>query len=309
MLTRIVLIIIFVLAAAACGGDENGSGTASEREVIAAFYPLAFAADRIAGDTAAMRNLTPPGAEPHDVELSPRDVESIRSADVVLYLGGGFQPALEEAVDGARGETVDLLRGLELVQAAEGDHAHEEQAGHAEPTEEPEANESEEPDPHVWLDPLRFAEIAERIGTVLDRPEAGAALAEELRKLDLDFQQGLASCERRAIVTSHAAFGYLTRRYGLEQISIAGIAPEAEPTARELENIVHEVEQSGATTVFFETLISPRLAETIARETGADTDALNPLEGLTEDELDAGENYFTVMRDNLEALRRALGCR
>jgi zinc transport system substrate-binding protein len=308
MLTRIVLIIISVLAATACGGDRNGSGTESEREVIAAFYPLAFAAERIAGDTAAVRNLTPPGAEPHDVELSPRDVESIRSADVVLYLGGGFQPALEEAVDGARGETVDLLRGLELAPATKGDHQHEEQAGHAEPTAEREGNEGEELDPHVWLDPVRFAGIAKRIGTVLNRPQAGAALAEELGKLDSEFEQGLASCERRAIVTSHAAFSYLARRYDLEQIPIAGIAPEAEPTARELEQIVDEVEESGATTVFFETLLSPRLAQTIARETGADTAALNPLEGLTEDELDAGENYFTVMRDNLEALRRALEC-
>jgi zinc transport system substrate-binding protein len=305
MITRIVLIITLVLATTACGGDEQGAD--SGREVVAAIYPLAFAAERIAGDTAAVHNLTPPGTEPHDVELSPRDVESIRSADVVLYLGAGFQPAFEEAVEGADGETVDLLRDLELAHAAEGDH-RDEHGGHTAPAE-PEASGSEVSDPHVWLDPILFAEIAERVGAVLDRPETAAALGDELRKLDSQFEQGLASCERRTIVTSHTAFGYLARRYSLEQIPITGIAPEAEPTAKELERIVHEVEESGATTVFFETLVSPRLAETIARETGAKTAALNPLEGLTEDELDAGENYFTVMRDNLAALRRALGCR
>jgi zinc transport system substrate-binding protein len=303
MLTRIVLITLLALAAVSCGGDDGSSGaTGSQREVVAAFYPLAFAAERIAPEGVVVRNLTPPGTEPHDVELSPRDVETVRSADVVLYLGSGFQPALEEAVDGADGEAVDLLEGLELVAASEGEHGHSGEMGG-------EAAEADELDPHVWLDPVLFARVVERIGAVLDSRDTAADLGAELRRLDEELAAGLKDCERRELVTSHAAFGYLARRYGLEQVPIAGVSPEAEPTAKELEEIVHEVEESGATTVFFETLLSPRLAETIARETGADTDALNPLEGLTEDELDAGENYFTVMRANLEALRRALACR
>jgi zinc transport system substrate-binding protein len=164
-------------------------------------------------------------------------------------------------------------------------------------------------DPHVWLDPLRYAEQARRIGDILNRQQSAARFAERLRKLDADFRRGLARCTRREIVTSHAAFHYLADRYELEQIGLTGVSPEAEPTARDLEAIVDEVESTGATTIFFETLISPRLAETVARETGARTAVLNPVEGLTEDEVAAGEDYFSVMRENLATLRQALGCR
>jgi zinc transport system substrate-binding protein len=296
MITRIVLILLVVFVAASCGGDDE-SGGGAQREVVAAFYPLAFAAERVADDGTSVQNLTPPGAEPHDVELSARDVETIRSADVVLYLGEGFQPAFERAVGGASGETVDVLEGLELVKPAEGAHGHEE-----------EEQDGETLDPHVWLDPVGFARATERIAGALDGPKAGEELAAELRDLDREFADGLRNCKRREFVTSHAAFTYLARRYDLRQIPIAGVSPEAEPTAKELEGVVHEVEESGATTVFFETLVSPRLAETIARETGAETAVLNPLEGLTQDELNEGENYFTVMRSNLDALRRALEC-
>ncbi len=262
---------------AGCGSDE---GTAGGRvSVAAAFYPLAYAAEEIGGDQVAVRNLTPPGAEPHDVELSARDVERIRAADVVLYLGSGFQPSFERAVDGADGKKLDLLEGLDLISG----------------------------DPHVWLDPLRYAEQARRIGDALERP--AQAFVARLATLDAEFKRGLARCDRKEIITSHAAFGYLADRYGLEQIALTGVTPEAEPTARDLERIVREVEESGATTVFFETLVSPRLAETVAREAGAKTAVLNPLEGLTEEELDEGKNYFSVMRENLATLRKALGCR
>jgi zinc transport system substrate-binding protein len=240
--------------------------------------------------------------------LSPRDVETIRSADIVLYVGAGFQPALEEAVEGASGEAVDVLEGLQLVKPVEAAHGHEvEETGHEEEEEEGHGEEAEL-DPHVWLDPVRYARIVERVGGTLGRRDAADELADEVRDLDREFADGLRTCKRREIVTSHAAFTYLARRYDLRQIPISGVSPEAEPTAKELEDVVHEVEESGATTVFFETLVSPRLAETIARETGAQTAVLNPLEGLTQDELDDDENYFTVMRSNLEALRRALEC-
>jgi zinc transport system substrate-binding protein len=249
---------------------------------VASFYPLAFAAEQIGGPEVEVTNLTPPGAEPHDVELSVRDVERVRSADFVLYLGSGFQPAVERAVDGADGGAVDLLDGLSTFEPA---------------------------DPHVWLDPLLYAEMADRIGGVLGRPRAAEQLQSRLRDLHADYAQGLADCQRREIVTSHAAFGYLAKRYGLEQIAITGVSPEVEPTPRELERVVVEVREVGATTVFFETLVSPRLADTVAREAGVEARALDPLEGLTENELDRGADYFSVMRDNLEALREALACR
>jgi zinc transport system substrate-binding protein len=284
LIVRVVLILLSLLVfGTACGGD---GGTAGGRiSVAAAFYPLAYAAEQIGGDRVSVRNLTPPGAEPHDVELSARDVERIRAAGVVLYLDSGFQPNFERAVDGAKGKKVDLLRGLTLISGDEG------------------------VDPHVWLDPLRHAQQARHIGDALDRPAQANRFAARLGKLDADFERGLAHCSRKEIVTSHAAFGYLADRYGLEQIALTGITPEAEPTARDLERIVREVERSGATTVFFETLVSPRLAETVARETGTKTAVLNPLEGLSQEELDKGEDYFSVMRENLTTLRQALGCR
>lgn len=294
MITRLVLTLLATLGLAACSANDDSAGGGSDgrsSSVLAAFYPLAYAAERIGGSTVDVRNLTPAGAEPHDVELSPRDVEAVRSADVVLYLGAGFQPAVEDAVDGADGRAVDVLSGLELL---EGDEPGAEAAG---------------ADPHVWLDPLRFARVADRIGAVLQRPEAARDLARQLRRLDSEYKRGLRRCERREIVTSHAAFAYLARRYDLEQIPVTGVSPEAEPSARRLEGVVEKVKQHGATTVFFETLVSPRLAETVARESGARTAELNPIEGLSEDELARGENYFSVMRANLQALRQALGCR
>ncbi len=300
MRTRIILILtlgaLAIAGASGCGGSSGAGGGGdggddSRLSVVAGFYPLAYAAERIGGEGVSVRNLTPAGAEPHDLELSPRDVEAVQAADVVLYLGGGFQPALEDAVEGASGLAVDLLKGLDLRHG---------------PAEE---GNGQALDPHVWLDPLLFATMVERIGAAFGHPEEADALVSDLRALDMEMRAGLADCDRRTLVTSHAAFGYLAARYGLEQIAITGLAPEAEPSPRDLERVVDVVRDSGATTVFFETLVAPDLAETVARETGARTAVLDPLEGLTADEATAGADYFSVMRQNLAALREALGCR
>ncbi len=280
---------VLLACAVACGGAGSASGS-GKTTVVGAFYPLVYAAEEIGGRGVAVTNLTPAGVEPHDVELSAREVARVRDTDVVLYLDSGFQPALERAVDGAKGRAVDLLADLPLRRPAE-----------------PEAEETA--DPHVWLDPLLYARIAHRIGDVLGGKGKAEEFAGKLRALDRDYKTGLKTCIRRDIVTSHAAFGYLAQRYGLRQIALTGLSPEAEPTPRELERVVESVRRRGATTIFFETLISPDLAKTVARETGATTAVLNPLEGLTEEELASGVNYFTVMRENLRALRRALGCR
>ncbi len=279
MRERIVLILALAGLAVGCGGgDEAGSTT----RIVAAFYPLAFVAEQLAPE-ADVTNVTPAGAEPHDLELSARDIESIDDADHVLFVGGGFQPALEEAVEGRDG-AVDLLDAVSVIDAEDG------------------------PDPHVWLDPVRLGAMAREAAGALGEPAAADALVADLEELDREFQAGLADCDRRQLVTSHAAFGYLADAYDLKQIPLTGVSPEAEPSARDLEALVAEVESSGATTVFFETLVSPKLAETVAREASVETAVLNPLEGLTEDELAAGEDYFTVMRSNLEALRQGLGC-
>ena len=277
---RIVLTLITTAVLAGCGGGSIASeGKATRTTVVAAFYPLAHAAELVGGEKVAVENLTPPGAEPHDVELSVRDVERVRSAELVLYLGGGFQPALEDAVAGARGRAVDLRLG------------------------------ESRRDPHVWLDPVRYARIVERVGKELAREPQARGVTVKLRALDRDFRKGLLHCRRRELVTGHAAFGYLAERYRLEPIAVSGLSPEAEPTASALEAVVGEVRRAGATTVYAEALVSPRLAETVAREAGARIDVLNPLEGLSKEEVERGESYLSVMRANLTALRRGLGCR
>jgi zinc transport system substrate-binding protein len=288
-----------------CGGDSEAEGS-GRRDVVAAFYPLAFAAEQVGGDSVRVTNLTPPGAEPHDVELSVRDVERVRDADLVLYLGSGFQPALEDAAAEAGGTALDLLSGLSLRRGeSHGEnHGQEYDDGH----EEHQGGDEETVDPHVWLDPVRFAAVVRRIGGELDRTVEAEEMARRLEALDRAYEHGLAHCARRELVTSHSAFGYLAERYDLEQIPIAGISPETEPSPRELEHVVETVRAHGARVVFFETLLSPRLAETVAREAGVTTDVLNPIEGLSEHELERGVDYFSVMRTNLAAIRRALGC-
>jgi zinc transport system substrate-binding protein len=283
--TVIVLTLVAVGAVAAgCSGHEKDSG---RRHVVAAFYPIAYAATRLAPD-ADVENLTPAGAEPHDLELSARDVGRVHDADVVLYFGDGFMPALEKAVDDDP-RAVDLLKGRRLDAAGEGEETAL--------------------DPHVWLAPLRYAAIVREIAAALGSPRAADGMVSELHELDRVYRRGLARCERRQIVTSHAAFAYLARAYGLEQVPLTGLSPEAEPSAKEIARLVRQVEQEGATTVFFETLVSPKLAQTVAREAGAHTAVLDPIEGLTPDEIANGADYFSVMRDNLGALRKALGCR
>jgi zinc transport system substrate-binding protein len=281
MVPRIVLIIAAVGLLVGCGGAA-GSG---KKTVVVAFYPLAFAAQQLGGADFQVENLTPPGSEPHDLELAPKAVARIESADVVLYLSHGFQPAVSKAVAHANGKRIDILAGLPLHQSSE---------------------EGLTADPHVWLDPVLFQRVVRRIGTALNRPTA--ALVTKLRRLDHRYRAGLRNCTRREIVTTHAAFGYLGQRYGLKQVSITGLAPESEPTPQQLADVVDVVRRTHTTTVFFETLVSSRLADTVAREVGAKTAVLDPIEGLTSSEQARGDNYLTLMRRNLAALRKALAC-
>jgi zinc transport system substrate-binding protein len=282
---RIVLVTgLLVIGGVGVGCGGSGSDESqSRRDVVAAFYPLAFAAEQIGGKAADVDNLTPAGAEPHDLELSPKDVGRIRSADLVLLLGRGFQPQLEDAA----GNGKDVLRLLDT----------------------PGLRVRPNDDPHVWLDPLRYALVGERIGHALGNTRAADRLVHRLHGLDREYRRGLAGCTHREIVTSHEAFGYLAERYHLRQVAITGLNPEAEPTPRDLAHVIRVVQQSRATTVFAETLLPRRLAETVARETGARTAVLNPIEGLTSQEEGRGLDYFALMRANLAALRKGLACR
>jgi zinc transport system substrate-binding protein len=283
---RIIFILIgaivvgTVAAAFAAGGDST---RASRDEVVAAFYPLAFAAEQVGGPRVHVTNLTPAGAEPHDLELSPDDVAAVKDVGLVLLMGHGFQPQLERAARTSNGTSLSLLDTPGIDR-----HGN---------------------DPHVWLDPLRYAQLVRVIGKALDAELAAARLVARLHELDREFRAGLAYCDRRQIVTSHAAFGYLAQRYGLRQVSVEGLSPEAEPAPRELARVIARVRESGATTVFAEPLASPRVARTVSRETGATVAVLDPLEGLTPRAVARGADYFTVMRANLAALREGLACR
>ena len=283
---------------AACGG---GGGEADGRpQVVAAFYPLFEAAERVGGDKVQVRNLTPAGSEPHDLELNSRQVDSIEDAAVVLFVGRGFQPALEKAAERAQGTKLDVLSGLaNLRSAGAGD-------------------DKLDVDPHVWLDPtLLKAVVGEVAGALATADPANRATYEanaraysqELDELDAAFTIGLADCQRRVIVTAHAAFGYLAGRYNLTQDAIAGLEPESEPSPQRLADLARKVRADGTTTIFYETLVSPKVAEALAREAGVATAVLDPLEGLTDEDAKAGRTYVSGMRENLTALRQALGCR
>jgi zinc transport system substrate-binding protein len=297
---------------AACGDD---SASDDGLDVVAAFYPLAFAAEQVGGEHVEVANLTPAGQEPHDLELQPSDIVAIEEADHVVYLEG-FIPQIDAAIaeyapDKALevGSVVDTI-GYDQEQELEEDH---EQAGEEE--EDHDHDHAEGGDPHIWLDPIRYAAVGEAVAEALsDLDEANAedytagaeSFTAALTELDAEFTEGLADRTSDDIVTSHAAFGYLADRYDLHQIAIAGLSPDQEASPQRMAEIAHFVEDHGVTTVFFETLASSAIADTIAAETGARTAVLNPIEGLTEAD---GENadYFSVMRDNLAALQTALG--
>jgi zinc transport system substrate-binding protein len=274
-----VVVVGTVTAAFAAGGD---SSRPSRNNVVAAFYPLAYAAEQVGGQRVHVTNLTPAGAEPHDLELTPDDVAAVKNAGLVLLMGHGFQPQLERAARSANGTSLALLDTPGIDR-----HGN---------------------DPHVWLDPVRYGILVRAIGSALHAEPAADRLIARLRALDREFRAGLAHCLRREIVTSHAAFGYLVQRYGLRQISVEGLSPEAEPAPHELARVIARVRASGATTVYAEPLASPRVARTVSKETQASVAVLDPLEGLTPRALAHGTDYFTVMRANLAALRRGLGC-
>jgi zinc transport system substrate-binding protein len=283
----------------ACSND-TGDGNQGRLSVTASFYPLAFAVERVGGSCVEVNNLTPPGVEPHDLELTPDGVEAIATADLVVYVGGGFQPAVEDALPEADGRVLDVLDAVETVAA---------------PPEE--AEEGLSVDPHVWLDPARFREVVDQIAEELrgagapgtcDVPAAASELGAELKSLDREFRTGLASCEDDTVVVTHAAFGYLSTAYGLRQEPIAGLEPDTEPSPARMAELTELVEREGITTIFTEELVSPEVATTIALESGVGTDVLYTIEGLTEEDESAGADYLSLMRDNLDALRAALRC-
>ncbi|MFF3287119.1 metal ABC transporter substrate-binding protein [Streptomyces sp. NPDC003023] len=322
-----------LLALSACStSDAAGGEDSGKLKVTASFYPMQYLAEQIGGDNVDVTTLTKPGVEPHDLELKPRQTAELNDAGLVLYLKG-VQPAVDKAIDQSGVKyKVDAatLTKLEHFDTAGGhDHGHEEagheEAGHDEAGHEEAGHEEAEAgheeaeagaDPHIWLDPVKYAEVAKGVGAQMEKadPDNAAAykkntdaLVAKLNTLHTDFEQGLKNSATKTFITTHSAFGYLAQRYGLEQEGIAGVDPESEPSPARIKDLQTIAKEDKVTTVFFETLASDKTAKTLAKDTGLKTDVLDPLEGITD--RSKGDDYIEVMNSNLAALKKALGAK
>ncbi|MBH5334741.1 zinc ABC transporter substrate-binding protein [Streptomyces pactum] len=305
----------------ACAADESSGRTKDGKlDVVASFYPVQFLAERIGGEHVEVTALTKPGTEPHDLELKPRQIGRLSEAGLVVYLKG-VQPAVDDAIEENGPEHIaELSTFTELEEhgSAVDGHGHEdEEHGADEHAEEGHDHGHDgDADPHVWLDPVKYAEAAEGVGKALQKADPDhaadyrkntAGLVRELHALDTEFKEGLAGRSSDTFITTHAAFGYLADRYGLRQEAISGVDPESEPSPARIRELHETAEHEKVGTVFFETLASDRTARTLADDLNLKTDVLDPLEGITD--RSRGDDYFAVQRANLKALRQALGAR
>ncbi len=307
-----------LLTLSACGGtsDAADKGSGGKLDVVASFYPMQYLAEQIGGGHVAVQTLTKPGVEPHDLELKPRQIGELADADVLLYLKG-VQPAVDDAIAQAGVEhTVDATTLTSLE--AHGDEAGEghDHAGEGDSHEGHDHGSQAGTDPHVWLDPVKYAEVAEGVGAAFAKADPDhaadyeantAALVKKLGALDTEFETGLKNTATRTFITTHSAFGYLAERYHLEQEGITGVDPESEPSPARIKQLQDIAKADKVSTVFFETLASDRTAKTLAADTGLKTDVLDPLEGITDKS--RGADYVEVMRSNLAALKTALGAK
>ncbi|MFT4296373.1 MAG: zinc ABC transporter substrate-binding protein [Micropruina sp.] len=279
--------------------------TVTPLKVTASFYPFEYLAAQIGKDLVTITDLTQPGAEPHDLELSPKQVAGIAESDLLIYQKG-FQAAVDSALSTVSPKrTVDTASFLPLRPAE-----HEEEgADHGD------GHDHGALDPHTWLDPTNMVTVAEHVRDALAEAMPNAkdtftanaeTLITQLKQLDTDYRTGLTSCQRKVFITSHEAFGYLANRYGLEQVGISGIEPDTEPTAARIAEVQKLAKANGVTTIFFETLVSPTVAKSIAGDLKLATDVLDPLEGLTKES--RGSDYIEVMKSNLSSLQKANGC-
>ncbi|MCF1599711.1 metal ABC transporter solute-binding protein, Zn/Mn family [Streptomyces muensis] len=295
----------------ACSSDSAAAGNTDKFDVVASFYPMAFLAEQIGGDHVNVSSLTEPGQEPHDLEISAKQRAQLEESDAALYLKG-LQPSVDETVEQSGLKTkIDAatLTKLEDHGAVEDSHGH---GGEEEHSEE----EEHALDPHVWLDPVKYAEIANGVGAAFEKADPDnaadykkntAALVKKLGELNTEFADGLKDTKSKVFFTNHAAFGYLAERYGLTQEAISGLDPESEPSPARIKELQEEAKADGVTTVFYETLVSDKTAKTLADDAGLKTDVLDPLEGITDKS--KGDDYIAVMQANLTALKTALGAK
>lgn len=308
---------------AGCGNNNQAvSGNTNDEssgkiKVVTSFYPMYEFSKQVGGEHADVMALVPAGVEPHDWEPSAKDMANIKEADVFVYNGiveGWAEQSLESAPNDKR-IVVEAIKGIELMEG-EDEHEHEREEHAAEEHEE-EGHEDEERelDPHIWLSPLLAQQEVRAIQQAFEKADPehkeeykknADAFIEKLKTLDESYKSELQDVKRTEFVTQHAAFGYLAKEYGLIQVPIAGLSPEQEPSPEQMAEVVEFAKEHDVKTIFFETLVDPKIAQTIADEISAQTAVLNPIEGLTEEEMRDNDDYITVMERNLEGLKKAL---
>lgn len=270
-------------------------------KVMASFYPMYDFAQKVGGDKVEVKDMVPAGTEPHDWEPAATDIRNLEDADVFVYNGADLEHWAEDVL--ATLENQDLIvteasDGVELLDG-EGDHAHGDNGK----------------DPHVWLDPLRAKQEMENIRDAFCKADPEnrdyykanyEKYAGEFDELDQEFREGLADAKNRDIIVAHEAFGYLCNAYDLKQLAIEGLTPDSEPDPAKMQEVIEYAKEFDIHTIFFEELASPKVAKTVAKEVDAVTAVLNPIEGLSDEDIQAGEDYFSVMKKNLAALQKAL---
>lgn len=292
ILLSITLILFFVSAIATVIQVRNKTQLptpSGKPSIVTSFYPLYFFTKEITGDDILVTNITPAGSEPHDYEPTAQQIAAMEQSDLILIQGGKFE--------------------------AWGDNVHSTYADKVVPILENSL--PQQADPHTWLDPVMVENEIQKISQAIQQIDpSGTAMYQQrtqtllaqVSALHTQYQNGFASCQRQDFITSHAAFGHLAKRYNLNQLSISGISPDQEPTAKDMAEIVTFARDHNVEYIFFESLVSPKLAETIASEVGAQTLVLDPIEGITDQQMKDGVNYFTIMEENLKALQIALQC-
>ncbi len=294
-----------------CTGKVKESDT-GKLKVMASFYPVYDFAVKIGGDKAEVTDMVPAGTEPHDWEPATRDIADLEQADIFIYSGAGMEHWVKDvlaSLDNQKLISVEASNGITLNPG----HGHE--AGQEKEAASKEEHDHGEYDPHVWLSPVNAKKEMENIKNAFVEADPGnkeyyeanyKTYAERFDQLDQSYKDTLSSLPNHVVVVSHEAFGYLCNAYGLTQMGIEGLSPDSEPDPARMAEVIDFVKKNQVKTIFFEELVSPKVAETIAKETGAVTQVLNPIEGLGDEEIKAGDDYFSVMEKNLEVLKEAL---
>lgn len=302
----IFALIILMLTFTSCAAPitqipQNQRLSSPKLDIVASFYPLEFFAKEIAGDKANVSTLIPIGAEPHDYELLPDDIKKLQNSDLILVLGANLEPWAEqiytfELLGDTNDETVNVLSFAHTLESLKN---------------------TETPNPHIWLDPVLAQEMTVAITAQLSEIDPNNStyytkrtneLNAQLQSLDEEFRTGLQDCEHKKFVVSHDAFTYLASRYGLETYSITGLTPNTEPSIERIKEIVDYLKTSGDEYIFLDAFENPEAAQVIVDESGLAALTLRTIEGITEEEQILGIDYFSLMRSNLENLKKGLSC-